>query len=44
MPAPHTRLFWGFNPAVSGSALKDMRAAIRDLDLLFPWLVYLLFA
>jgi RNA-directed DNA polymerase len=27
-------LFWGFNPAVSPSALKDMRAAIRDLDLL----------
>jgi RNA-directed DNA polymerase len=28
------RLFWGFNPAVSPSALKEMRAAIRDLDLL----------
>ena len=28
------KLFWGFNPAVSDSALKDMRAAIRDLDLL----------
>jgi RNA-directed DNA polymerase len=27
------RLFWGFNPAVSGSALKDMRATIRDLHL-----------
>ena len=27
-------LFWGFNPAVSPSALKDMRAAIRDLNLL----------
>src|SRR5260370_26774136 len=27
------RLFGGFNPAVSNSALKDMRAAIRDLDL-----------
>jgi RNA-directed DNA polymerase len=27
-------LFWGFNPAVSDSALKDMRATIRDLDLL----------
>ena len=27
-------LFWGFNPAVSPSALKDMRATIRDLDLL----------
>ena len=27
-------LFWGFNPAVSGAALNDMRAAIRDLDLL----------
>ena len=34
MPAPHTRLFWGFNPAVSDSALNDMRAAIRDLELL----------
>lgn len=28
------KLFWGFNPAVSGSALKDMRATIRDLELL----------
>jgi hypothetical protein len=28
------KLFWGFNPAVSRSALKDMRAAIRDLHLL----------
>jgi RNA-directed DNA polymerase len=28
------KLFWGFNPAVSDSALKDMRARIRDLDLL----------
>jgi RNA-directed DNA polymerase len=28
------KLFWGFNPAVSPSALKDMRATIRDLDLL----------
>jgi RNA-directed DNA polymerase len=27
-------LFWGFNPAVSDVALKDMREAIRDLDLL----------
>jgi group II intron reverse transcriptase/maturase len=27
-------LFWGFNPAVSPSALKGMRATIRDLDLL----------
>lgn len=27
-------LFWGFNPAVSPAALKDMRATIRDLDLL----------
>jgi RNA-directed DNA polymerase len=26
-------LFWGFNPAVSASALKSMRATIRDLDL-----------
>src|SRR3974377_659959 len=26
-------LFWGFNPAVSASALKAMRAAIRELDL-----------
>jgi RNA-directed DNA polymerase len=28
------KLFWGFNPAVSDSALNDMRAAIRDLELL----------
>jgi len=28
------KLFWGFNPAVSPSALKDMRATIRDLGLL----------
>jgi RNA-directed DNA polymerase len=28
------KLFWGFNPAVSDAALKDMRATIRDLDLL----------
>jgi RNA-directed DNA polymerase len=28
------RLFWGFNPAVSDSALNDMRAAIRDLHIL----------
>lgn len=28
------KMFWGFNPAVSDSALKDMRATIRDLDLL----------
>ncbi len=27
------RLFWGFNPAVSDSALKDMRTTIRDLHL-----------
>jgi RNA-directed DNA polymerase len=27
-------LFWGFNPAVSPSALKGMRVTIRDLDLL----------
>ena len=27
-------LFWGFNPAVSDSALNEMRAAIRDLELL----------
>jgi RNA-directed DNA polymerase len=26
-------LFWGFNPAVSASALKAMRATIRELDL-----------
>ena len=26
-------LFWGFNPAVSASALKAMRAAIRELNL-----------
>jgi hypothetical protein len=26
-------LFWGFNPAVSASALKSMRATIRELDL-----------
>ena len=26
-------LFWGFNPAVSVSALKAMRATIRELDL-----------
>ncbi len=28
------KLFWGFNPTVSPSALQDMRAAIRDLGLL----------
>src|SRR3954466_14371738 len=28
------KLFWGFNPAVSPSALKDMRTTIRDLGLL----------
>jgi group II intron reverse transcriptase/maturase len=28
------KLFWGFNPAVSPSALREMRATIRDLDLL----------
>src|SRR3954469_6230212 len=28
------KLFWGFNPAVSPSALKAMRATIRDLGLL----------
>jgi len=28
----HT-LFWGFNPAVSASALKAMRATIRELNL-----------
>src|ERR1700756_3443673 len=27
-------LFWGFNPAVSDSALNDMRAAIRGLHIL----------
>ena len=27
------KLFWGFNPAVSGSALNEMRATIRDLHL-----------
>jgi hypothetical protein len=26
-------LFWGFNPAVSASALKAMRAAMRELNL-----------
>jgi Group II intron, maturase-specific domain len=28
------KLFWGFNPAVSDSALKGMRSAIRDLELM----------
>jgi RNA-directed DNA polymerase len=32
--ARNGKLFWGFNPAVSDSALSDMRAAIRDLELL----------
>jgi group II intron reverse transcriptase/maturase len=32
--ARNGRLFWGFNPAVSDSALNDMRAAIRDLHIL----------
>ena len=26
-------LFWGFNPAVSASALKSMRSAMRELNL-----------